>query len=460
MKLLTGNMGKSRKKWNYILVFILFAVFVSLTDTPLNILLSYIISFYFLLSLIYSLGTKIPLKEVVLFIMSVQLLLSPALDYEILGKYTYFHMKITEDRYYAFMLPAFVAFWIGLIFPLGRRKFNDAELVYLVKNYGASNRQLGMIFIIIGFIFTFSNTFLNIQSLAFVFTLLSLLLYVGLLYIWLSDSKQKKPIFIISFLLILFQTLSHAIFINFIIICLLFFCFYGLLNKINVVKSGFVIALGVVFLFFLQSVKKDYRRAVWFKGTEENKLFFLANLIGKKTTSLNWKEFLRNSAEVNQRINQGWVMSQIMITIPAKKPFLNGSVFYEELAGIFMARIFVANKATVQSSEKFEKFSGYKLKNYTMAVGIPGDGYGNFGPVNGVFFCFCVALFFNLSIRIFYKICDRHPNLLLWCPLIFFYLMRAGDDFYIIANWIVKSSVFVYIIFVLTKKYNYRIVTS
>ena len=460
MMAVTENMEKNRKKWTYVVVFIIFTAFVSLSDSSFNIQASYCITFFFMLSLLYSLGRKIPLREVVLFIMSVQLLLSPALDYEFLGKFTYYHMQVPESRYYSFMLPAYVAFWIGLVVPLGRRKFNDTQLVSLVKNYGIDNNRLGMIFIVIGFIFTFSRTFLNITSLAFVFTLLSLLLYVGLLYIWLSDSKYKKQIFIISFLLILYQTLSQAIFINFIIISLLFFCYYSLLNKINVFKSSFVMVLGIATLFMLQTVKRDYRRAVWFKNTDENKLFFLASLIGKKTTTLNWNDFLRSSAEVNQRLNQGWVISQIMNTIPVKKPFLNGSVFYEELAGIFLARIFFADKAVVQSSEKFEKFAGYKLKNYTIAVGIPGDGYGNFGPVNGAVFCFFVALFFNISIRLFYKICDRHPNLLLWCPLIFFYLMRAGDDFYIITNWIVKSSVFVYLIFLLTRKYNYRIVTS
>ena len=162
------------------------------------------------------------------------------------------------------------------------------------------------------------------------------------------------------------------------------------------------------------------------------------------------------AADVNQRLNQGWVISRIMITIPQKRPYLGGAIFYDELLGIIFPRLFFTDKAVVQSSEKFEKFAGYKLKKYTIAVGIPGDGYGNFGPVYGVIFCFLVALFFNFALLVFYRNCDKFPILILWSPVIFFYLMRAGDDFYIIANWVVKSSIFVVVFFFLNKKNNKR----
>lgn len=418
---------------------------------------SYIITLYFFLALVFSLGKKIPLKEITLFIISIQYLLSPSIDYEYLGRYTYFNMRIDEDRYFSYVFPAFLAFALGLLFPLGRHKKSELELLGYYKLDKHNNEQMGKWFVIVGLVFTAATLVIQIPGLAFLVTLVSLLKYVGLLYLWLSGAKNTKVWFLVVFFISLYQTLAEAIFINFIVTCFLFFCFYALQNKINPYKAILVGLLSFCFLFMLQTVKSDYRKGVWFQGTEQNKLFFLAELISKQASNLNQKELLQNAARVNYRMNQGWVMQRILVTIPDRRPFLNGKIFYDELAGIFLPRLLFANKAVVQSSEKFEQFAGYKLRNYTIAVGIPGDGYGNFGPQGGVIFCFFVALFFNLTLYIFYRLSSRYPTLLLWSPLIFFYLMRAGDDFYIIANWIVKSAIMVAVFYMLTKQKTLRL---
>ncbi|PWU00012.1 MAG: hypothetical protein C5B52_09575 [Bacteroidetes bacterium] len=442
----------------YVLTFLLFVfAIISTNGGSFNIKVSYCITFYFFLSLMYSLGKKIPLKEITLFVSSLQLLLAPTLDYEYLGKYTSFHMQIEESNYFAYILPAFIAFWIGMVIPMGKRKYTEKQLIEYLKANPSSNKHLGVIFILLGIIFTFVSVYIETQSLAFIFTLMSLLKYVGILYLWFSDSKYKKFFFWLVFLLVFYQTLNEAIFINFIVISFLFFCYYCLLRHVNVAKAIIITVLAAALLFFLQGVKKDYRKAVWFNQIDQNKFLFLVNLISDKATTLTDKQFLTTAAEVNQRLNQGWVISRIMITIPQKRPYLGGDIFYDEVLGIIFPRLFFTDKAVVQSSEKFEKFAGYKLKKYTIAVGIPGDGYGNFGPVYGVIFCFCVALFFNFALSLFYRGCDRYPILILWSPVIFFYLMRAGDDFYIIANWIVKSSIFVVVFFFLNRKNNKKI---
>lgn len=99
----------------------------------------------------------------------------------------------------------------------------------------------------------------------------------------------------------------------------------------------------------------------------------------KRASSLAGEQFLKSAAAVNLRVNQGWVQSGIMKTIPSRRPFMKGEVFLQEVAGLVLPRVLMANKAVAQSSEKFERFAGYKLRGYTVAVGILGDGYGNFG---------------------------------------------------------------------------------
>jgi hypothetical protein len=162
--------------------------------------------------------------------------------------------------------------------------------------------------------------------------------------------------------------------------------------------------------------------------------------------------FLYTAASVNLRINQGWVMQLIMYNLPNKRPFLNGEVLEDELVGLLLPRFVLIDKATVQTSEKFEKFVGYKLGGYTIAMGILGDGYGNFGIGGGIIFCFIVGLFYNLCLYIFYRISEGTPSVYLWGIFIFFYLIRAGDDFYIISNWIIKSSMMLALIYFMFKR--------
>src|SRR5205085_10915478 len=129
------------------------------------------------------------------------------------------------------------------------------------------------------------------------------------------------------------------------------------------------------------------------------------------------------AAAVNARLNQGWVMAVILKTIPARKPFLEGELFYRELKGLFLPRFLMADKAVAQSSEKFERFAGYKLKGYTIAVGILGDGYGNFGVNGGIIFCFFIGLFFNIATTVFLNVCRKYPMLFLWYFVVFFYMV-------------------------------------
>ena len=222
----------------YIITYLLFVLgILGANSGSFNIKVSYCITFYFFLSLMFSLGKKIPLKEITLFVSSLQLLLAPSLDYEYLGKYTSYHMQIEEGKYFAYILPAFIAFWMGMVIPLGKRRYSEKQLIEFLKKNPAANKHLGVIFIMIGIIFTFVSIYIQAQALAFIFTLMSLLKYVGILYLWFSDSKYKKLFFWLVFLLVFYQTLNEAIFINFIVISFLFFCYYCLLKYVNISKA-------------------------------------------------------------------------------------------------------------------------------------------------------------------------------------------------------------------------------
>lgn len=433
---------------------ILALLLYAFNDASLYINASYLLTFYFGAKLVQAIGKKIPFRELVLFISCVQYLFAPALDYQILGEYNpFFKMRMDQEAFFSYVMFAFIGLWFGLAFPL-KKSPDEIEIVNQIKKSPKTNSKIGVSLIIIGLIANYTSVLLgSIPTFAFIITLLSLMRFIGLLYILMSDHKHKKLIITGLLMELSLSTLREAIFIQLIILLIFLYSYYALVKKLNKVKIMSLGAVAAVLLFFVQSIKGDYRKAVWIKKVESNKVGLFANLLSDKFSSLDEKDFLYTAARVNQRLNQGWVMQLIMTNLPARKPFLNGEMFYDELLGLVLPRFILIDKVQVQSSEKFERFVGYKLKGYTISVGILGDGYGNFGVSGGIIFCFVIGLFFNIFIYFFCKLSKRNPSLFLWGIFIFFYLIRAGDDFYIISNWLIKSSMMLIVIYYLFKKH-------
>jgi hypothetical protein len=423
-------------------------------DASFNINFSYLLTFFLGGQLILDLGTKIPLRSLVLFITAYQYLVAPSLDYQFLGAYNpYFKMRLPQEEYFSFVLYAFLALWAGLSFPL-RKVRNEGEILTTLKKSPRVNAKIGITLVCIGFVTNYLTVIFTIPSaLNFIATLLALMRFVGILFIWLSDTKHKKLIIgVVIFETILFS-LTTGIFIQMIILSIFLYAYYTLLNKPNKVRIIVIVCLSMVGLFLLQSVKKEYRNQIWTQRDQSNKFGIISGLLSDRVSSLDETSFLYTAASVNMRLNQGWVMQLIMFNMPVKRPFLNGEVFWNEFSGLFLPRFILNDKASVQSSEKFEKFAGYKLLGYTIAVGILGDGYGNFGVEGGILFCFIIGMFFNLCIYAFYRLSELYPSLFLWGVFTFFYLIRAGDDFYIICNWLIKSSMLLWTVYFLFKRY-------
>jgi hypothetical protein len=423
-------------------------------DATFYINISYLLTFFLGGQLILDLGSKIPLRSLVLFITAYQYLVAPSLDYEFLGAYNpYFKMRLPQEEYFSFVLYAFMALWAGLSFPL-RKVRNEREILTTLKKSPRVNAKIGITLVCIGFVTNYLTVIFTIPSgLNFIMTLLTLMRFVGILYIWLSDTKHKKLIIgAVIFEYILFS-LTTGIFIQLIILSIFLYSYYTLLNKPNKVRIIGIVCLSIVGLFLLQSVKKEYRNQIWTQKDQSNKIGLISGLLSDRVSSLDETSFLYTAASVNMRLNQGWVIQLIMFNMPVKRPFLNGEVFWNEFSGLFLPRFILNDKASVQSSEKFEKFAGYKLLGYTIAVGILGDGYGNFGVEGGILFCFIIGMFFNLCIYAFYRLSELYPSLFLWGVFTFFYLIRAGDDFYIICNWLIKSSMLLWTVYFLFKRY-------
>ncbi len=445
-----------KKGFDTYLVFILTG-FVALllytsNDASDYIKVSYIITFYLGAKLIQDLGSKVPFANLVLFITAVQYLMSPALDYEYLGKYNpYFYMRIPQEQYFSYVLYAFLALWAGFSIPLSR-KFKDIDFINALKKNPKMNAQIGINLIYVGFAANYLSRIITFPTaFNFMVSLLGLMRFIGILFVWLSDHKYRKWILIGVMVEFTIYTMASAILIQLIILSIFLYSYYTLVNKPNKLKIVSLGIISLVLLFFVQSVKKDYRDLIWKKNVQSGNAGIFSDLLVDKIATMNETNFWYTAATVNLRLNQGWVMQLIMLNLPNRKPFLNGAVLEEEIVGILLPRFILIDKVAVQTSDKFEKFVGYRLNGYTIAMGILGDGYGNFGIEGGMIFCFFVGLFFNFCIYLFYRISQKTPSVYLWGIFIFFYLIRAGDDFYIIGNWIIKSSMMLAVVYFMYK---------
>lgn len=82
-----------------------------------------------------------------------------------------------------------------------------------------------------------------------------------------------------------------------------------------------------------------------------------------------------------------------------------------------------------------------------MNIGPYGEGYGNFGIMGGVVFIFFYALLIALFLHKTLEKCKKYPSLIIWLPLLFYYVLTVETDILTTINSFIKSIVFVYIIY-------------
>lgn len=405
---------------------------------------------YLLWNLLDSLGKRLPFIELTLALIGIQLIISPFLEYHYFENVIY-GMTIPENKYFSFVLPSTVATHLGMYLSFSRKvnaEKTEKHLFSLLKNNKAKYDKIGYLLIVFGLVSFFVQK--NIQvpsSIAFILALTSMLQFIGIFYIWVCESKYLYVIFAAVFGLLLLDAINGAVFISLIVWSILYLSFFLKKYKISKITLLTLGVLAFILLGALQSVKETYREQAW--GSDGGSAIVLIKLVNQRILTLQRDELMLIGGVINARLNQGWILGRVINHIPDKQPIVKGSWFVKETIGIMLPRFIYSNKPMINDREKFKRFSGKGLSDKTaMSVGVQGDAYGNFGYLGGVIFCLFFGIFVGKSIFFIYKSSlVNYPDLILWTPLIFFYVMRVGNDYYAISNWIVKSTIFVIMYF-------------
>lgn len=399
-----------------------------------------------------AIGYVIPVRYLFGSYMCLQMLIGPMLAYNGLDQYQmgFYKMQIAEEAYFLYVLPAVIFFVLGLHLFSGNLKGEVIDQ-NAVSKFVSQNTSLPYFFIVIGFVSSIISEFFS-ANFAFVFYLIGGFKFIGAFLIIIGNRKLKIIPLILVYGSIILSSLGQGMFHD----LLTWGIFLGAVFAIKY-KPGVNIKLVTTFGLILvalviQQLKGNYREATWKRGEEAN----LATFNNTYTESKAQGNFFsyRSLAVSNIRINQGFIITNIMRTVPAKVPYAEGDELLQILEAAFLPRFLAPDKLTAGNQAIFKKYTGMPLsKGTSMGLSSVGDAYINFGIIGGCIFMFLFGIFFNEVLKMFYRQSKMFPVLLLFIPLVFYYPIRPDCELQTILGHLVKSCFLIFVMFAFWKKY-------
>ncbi len=410
------------------------------------------ISAYQFMLLFYSIGFVLPVRYLAGSLMCVQMLVGPSFAYNGLDEYQlgFLKMQVDETTYFSYVIPATIMFIIGLKIKINKNVSDEFINVNRVKEYVKNNQQTMYFFIVIGFISSLVSSFFS-KEVGFVFTLFGSFKFVGLFMLILGDNKLKPLSLFIVLSSIILTSLGEAMFHD----LLIWLLFMGAVFSIKYKPSNYLkFGLAVLFIgisIFIQMLKGDYRDATWKEGKDGSISTFTATT---KTKSEKNELFTLEKLKVsNIRINQGFIITNIMNNVPEKENYANGAELIQILEAAILPRVVAPNKLNAGDRLFFMKWAGFPIGSTSMGLSSIGDGYVNFGKFGGIVFMFFLGLLFSYVISIFYKYSFNFPILYLFPTLVFYYPIRPDCELQTILGHLLKSCFLIFVVIKIWKSY-------
>ena len=408
------------------------------------------VAIYQFILLFNSIGHVIPVRYLLGSFMCLQFFIGPAFAYNGLDAYQYFVylMKVPEAQYFGYALPAVILFILGLHVNAGML---NGEVVdqERVKIFVKRNPKLPYFFIIMGFVTSFVSGFFG-SELSFVFYLLGSFKFIGL-FLMILGSDQLKPL-PISIVIgsIISSSLGSGMFHDLLTWIVFIAAVFGIRYKFDF-KTKLIGAFAfVVLAATIQVMKGAYRTAIGGNSGQAGVKTFtkLADEKNEQGGLLNFTSL----AESNVRINQGFIITNIMVTVPDRVPFQNGKQMWQLFEAGVLPRILAPNKLRAGDRAIFTKYSGIPLTAGTsMGLSSLGDAYVNFAVWGGCVFMFLLGLMYNGILQIFYKNSKSYPILILFTALVFYYPIRPDCELQTILGHLFKSCFLIGVIIVFWK---------
>ena len=225
-------------------------------------------------------------------------------------------------------------------------------------------------------------------------------------------------------------------------------CVYGIRYKFSVYIKLAGLAGFIILAVIIQQIKSSYRQAL---GTEGGGVETLTEVYEVRSEQGIFS--FESLAPTVTRINQGFIITNIMNTVPSREPFSEGKEMMQILEAAFLPRFLAPNKLTAGNREIFTKYSGIKLREGTsMGLSSLGDAYLNYGVLGGCIFMFVLGFSYNQILKIFHKASKTYPILIIFVPLVFYYPIRPDCELQTILGHLVKSCFLIFVMITIWKK--------
>ena len=398
----------------------------------------------------FAMNSVVPIRYLFGVLMCLQMFLGPALAYNGLDQYQYqyYRMVVPEAVYFGYAIPAVTCFIIGL--HLFARKLEGENLDMAgIKRFAQQHQVLPYWLIGIGFMTSIVSAFFS-SDWAFFLYLLGNLKFIGVFLLILSGKELKWLELTVVYGSIVVSSLSGGMFHDLLTWLMMLGAILAIKFKPNerfklIFSLSFVIAVVV-----LQQLKGAYRTATG--GGDEAGIETMQKVYEQKQEDNSLFNFL-SMAGNNTRINQGFIITNIMRTVPAKVPFANGTELNLLLEAAIMPRFLAPDKLKAGDRALFTRYTGLNLRSGTsMGLSSVGDAYINFGIVGGCIFMFLLGLLYNFVLKQFYRFSKNMPVLLLFTTLVFYYPIRPDCELQTILGHLVKSCFLIFVIFFIWKK--------
>lgn len=444
------SLFKVRFNWP---VFALIALLIILLFPAMN-WYTYLALFIFLqqfLLLFYSIGSVIPIRYLFGTLMCLQMFVGPAMAFNGLDKYqyAYYIMKVPEPVYFGYVLPAVICFIIGLHLYAGKLKGELID-VKAISNFADRHRYLPYWFIGIGFVSSIIAGFFS-SELAFVFYLFSSFKFIGTFLLILGSKRLKAAEMILVYGSIVFSSLGEGMFHDLLTWLIMLGAVLAIKYKPGINLKAIVCVMFILLTVIIQQVKGIFRETTRLGEESGVEAFQTAYEKGQESNSL--FNFI-SLAKSNVRINQGFIITNIMKTVPAKVPYANGEELWQIIEAAVLPRILAPDKLRAGDRSLFIKYTGMGLRRGTsMGLSSVGDAYINFGIIGGCIFMLLLGLLYNEVLKAFYRYGKYFPVLILFTTMVFYYPIRPDCELQTILGHLVKSCFLIFVVFLFWKKY-------
>lgn len=403
------------------------------------------------LFLFYSVGYILPIRYLAGSFMCLQMLLGPAFAFNGLDAFqrSEYRMKVSETEYFEYAIPAVCLFIAGLHFFDNKRYRGEIINEERVKNFVDQSGNLPFILIGIGFLSSIIASFFSTE-LGFVFYLLSSFKFVGAFMLLYAGKQLKSGSLLLVLGSIIATSLARAMFHDLLTWIIMIGFVVALKYKPNIRIKALVAVAFIILAVIIQTLKGDYRKSAW--GGGESGLDTFEDTFNKKQEEGAIFKY-DNIASSNLRINQGFIVTNIMSNVPDRVPYSNGEELYQIIEAAFLPRVLAPNKLNAGDRTLFMKYSGMRIKKgVSMGLSSLGDAYINFGPFGGSIMMFFLGALFSTFLSGFHKHSKNYPALLLFLPMVFYYPIRPDCELQTSLGHLVKATFLIYIVMTFFKR--------